>query len=342
MAIKLTDVAIHFKNLDHQVEALNYLQANVPADVLSAFEEKWRTPAAPTSPPVNKQDNTWDGVYQMAQKAGAKFPEVVCAQWALESGWGKHVSGKNNYFGLKGSGSSVNTQEFINGQWIDIKAGFIDFPDIATCIAYLVDRWYKDFGRFKGVNRAKTRNECAQLLVVEQYATDPDYSTKLIQIMDREIGTPGNVEKKPETTKEERFNPWSPFTYKVTPNITYGELTLNQEARRFTKQYQCDTALELCKFLEKVRAAFGNKPLIITSASRPEPINTQVGGAKNSEHTYDAPSKGAIDFYIEGANIYVVQDWCNKNWPYSLGYGALKGFVHLGIRESKQRIRWDY
>jgi uncharacterized protein YcbK (DUF882 family) len=91
-----------------------------------------------------------------------------------------------------------------------------------------------------------------------------------------------------------------------------------------------------------VRSAFGNKPLIITSAARPEPINTQVGGAKNSEHTYNAPSKGAVDFYIEGANIYVVQDWCNKHWPYSLGYGALKGFVHIGIREGRQRIRWDY
>jgi hypothetical protein len=203
-----------------------------------------------------------------------------------------------------------------------------------------VDRWYKDFGRFKGVNRAKTRNECCQLLVKENYATDPEYSTKLIQILDRQLGTAGNVPK--EETSKPRFNPWSPFTFKVTPNITYGELTLNQEARRFTKQYQCDTALEICQFLEKVRSAFGNKPLIITSAARPEPINTQVGGAKNSEHTYNAPSKGAVDFYIEGANIYVVQDWCNKHWPYSLGYGALKGFVHIGIREGRQRIRWDY
>jgi uncharacterized protein YcbK (DUF882 family) len=117
---------------------------------------------------------------------------------------------------------------------------------------------------------------------------------------------------------------------------------LNQEARRFTKQYQCETALELCKFLEKARAAFGNKPLVITSGSRPEPINSKVGGARNSEHTYDAPSKGAVDFYIDGVSIYTLQDWCDKNWPYSVGYGAKKGFVHLGLRESKARIRWDY
>jgi hypothetical protein len=336
MSIQLIDAVKYYKELPHQREAWNWLQEQLTPEQLSEFATKYRTEPKP----VSKTENTWDGVYKVAKEAGAVFPEVVSAQWALESGWGKHFSGTWNAFGLKGSGTSVNTQEFINGKWITIKAGFIDFPDLESCIHYLVDRWYKDFGRFKGVNRAKTRNECCQLLVKEGYATDPEYSTKLIQILDRQLGTAGNVPK--EETSKPRFNPWSPFTFKVTPNITYGELTLNQEARRFTKQYQCDTALEICQFLEKVRSAFGNKPLIITSAARPEPINTQVGGAKNSEHTYNAPSKGAVDFYIEGANIYVVQDWCNKHWPYSLGYGALKGFCHIGIREGRQKIRWDY
>lgn len=336
MSIKLTDAAKFYKELPHQKDAWDWLQKQIPAATLVEFADLYR------KEPKEEISNTWDGVYAAAKKAGAKFPECVSAQWALESGWGQHFSGKFNAFGLKGSGSSVSTQEFINGKWITITDSFIDFPDLETCVFYLVDRWYKDFGRFKGVNRAKTRNECAQLLVVEKYATDPDYSTKLIQIMDRQLGTPGNTEKPKEPEKKSGFNPWSPFTFKVTPNITYGELTLNQEARRFTKQYQCDTALEICEFLEKVRSAFGNKPLIITSASRPEPINTQVGGAKNSEHTYNAPSKGAVDFYIKGANIYVVQDWCNKNWPYSLGYGALKGFTHIGIRPERLRIRWDY
>jgi hypothetical protein len=338
MSIKLRDAAEFFKKEQHQIDAWNWLEAQLKPETLEEFANKYRNKPKPKE----EISNTWDGVYAAAKKAGAKFPECVCAQWALESGWGKHFSGTWNAFGLKGSGSAVSTQEFINGKWITITASFIDFPDLETCVFYLVERWYKDFGRFKGVNRAKTRNECAQLLVVEKFATDPDYSTKLIQIMDRELGTPGNVDPKKEEEKKNLFNPWSPFTHKITPNITYGEITLNQEARRFSKQYQCDTALELCQFLEKVRAAFGNKPLIITSASRPEPINTQVGGSKNSEHTYNAPSKGAIDFYIEGANIYVVQDWCNKNWPYSLGYGALKGFTHIGIRPERIKIRWDY
>ena len=334
MTIKLTDAAEFFNKEQHQIDAWNWLQSQLTPEVLESFSVKYR------NKPIKESTITWDVVVKTAKEAGSAWPECVAAQWALESGWGQHTSGKNNYFGLKGSGSTVETKEFINGQWITIKAGFIDFPDLKTCVSYLVDRWYKDFDGHKGVNRATSRNECARLLVKEGYATDPDYSTKLIQIMDRQLQNIG--EKKDVDPHASNFTPWSPFTYKITPNITYGELTLNQEARRFTKQYQCDTAKELCLFLEKVRKQFGNKPLIITSASRPEPINTQVGGAKNSEHTYSAPSKGAVDFYVDGVDINTVQSWCDKNWPYSLGYGAPKGFVHLGIREGKPRVRWNY
>jgi hypothetical protein len=185
MTIKLTDAAKFFAEEPHQIAAWDWLQAQVSPDVLESFAVKYRNKPKPQQ----EGTNSWDGVVSAAKAAGSKFPECVAAQWALESGWGKHTSGKNNYFGLKGSGSTVNTQEFINGQWVTIKAGFIDFPDLQTCVHYLVDRWYKDYERFKGVNRATSRNECARLLVKEGYATDPDYATKLIQIMDRQLQT---------------------------------------------------------------------------------------------------------------------------------------------------------
>ena len=57
--------------------------------------------------------NTWEGISACAKQVGAKFPELVAAQWALESGFGRHVSAKNNFFGLKGSGASSTTQEVI-------------------------------------------------------------------------------------------------------------------------------------------------------------------------------------------------------------------------------------
>jgi len=133
--------------------------------------------------------NTWEGISSCAESVGAKFPELVASQWALESSWGKHVSGKNNFFGLKSiksqASSSHLTQEFIDDQWLTITDGFIDFPSLEACIDYLVRLWYKDFEGYKGVNNAKDRNAAAHMLKEQGYATDPNYPAKLIRLMDQ-------------------------------------------------------------------------------------------------------------------------------------------------------------
>ena len=127
--------------------------------------------------------NTWEGVFGCALRVGARFPELVAAQWALESSFGQHFSGKNNPFGLKGSGSTVSTQEFYDGQWVTIKAGFIDFPNLAAAIEYLVERWYRSWKQYKGVNEAPNRYAAARMLKEQGYATDPDYPAKLSRLM---------------------------------------------------------------------------------------------------------------------------------------------------------------
>jgi GH24 family phage-related lysozyme (muramidase) len=152
-------------------------------------------------------------------------------------------------------------------------------------------------------------------------------------------GTKPATPPQPATAK---LTPDSPFTLRITPHIRLGEFALDQEARRFDHQHQLDTAAELAAFLERVRGAFGGKPIVITSGYRPPAINRQVGGASGSEHLYNAPSVGAVDFFIHGADINKVQAWVDREWPYSVGYGAPKGFIHLGIRKGRPRVRWDY
>jgi hypothetical protein len=142
----------------------------------------------------------------------------------------------------------------------------------------------------------------------------------------------------PETAK---LRPGSPFTARITPHIRLGEFALDRPERRFTAQHQIDTAAELAAFLERVRIQFGGKPIVITSGYRPPAINRSVGGASGSEHLYNAPGVGAVDFVIDGADMMAVQRWCDQNWPYSLGYAAPR-FLHLGIRQGRPRIRWDY
>jgi len=130
--------------------------------------------------------NSWEGVSAHAKRVGAKFPELVASQWAIESSFGRHTSAKNNFFGLKGSsGSSATTKEFYDGQWVEIRAGFIDFPSLAASIEYLVSRWYLDWKGYRGVNHAPRREAAAKMLQSEGYATDPGYADKLIRLMNQ-------------------------------------------------------------------------------------------------------------------------------------------------------------
>jgi hypothetical protein len=139
-----------------------------------------------------------------------------------------------------------------------------------------------------------------------------------------------------------KVKPSDPFGTRLSPNITLGEFALGQPARRFIAQHQVDTAAELAAFLERVRNAFGGKRITITSGFRPPAINKMVHGAISSEHLFNAPNVGAVDWYVDGEDIYKVQEWCIKHWPYSTGKGAPRGFIHTGIRQGRPRVVWDY
>ena len=78
----------------------------------------------------------------------------------------------------------MSTQEWVNGEFITIRDEFKDFDSSLECVQYLVDRWYKDYKGYKGVNRAEDRDSAAYLLKEEGYATDPTYPQKLIRLMD--------------------------------------------------------------------------------------------------------------------------------------------------------------
>ena len=169
--------------LPHQQAAWNYAWDLLSLEEQQEFLSKFRS-----DPPVKAiteptYGNTWVGVTAAAKASGAKYPDLVAAQWALESGYGKHVSGTHNYFGLKGSGTATKTQEFINGQMVSIVDSFINFPDLLSCVRYLVDRWHCNYEAYKGCNNATSRNEAAKWLVKDGYATDPDYADKLIKLM---------------------------------------------------------------------------------------------------------------------------------------------------------------
>jgi len=210
--IRLHDLFRFYKALPHQTAAISELEALINKTnphILGRDQgwfKTWSVAGKQTTFP-----NTWEGMIEAARVAGAKFPELVAAQWALESSHGKVVSGRNNFFGLKGEGSATKTQEFINGQWVTITDSFIDFPDVLACVMYLVDHWYKDYKQYKGCNNAGTRDDAARWLVKEGYATDPAYAEKLIVLMNQHSGLTPTPKPKERILKV-------PYEYQLGPD----------------------------------------------------------------------------------------------------------------------------
>lgn len=124
-----------------------------------------------------------------AQQTQAKYrilASLVIAQAILESGWGKYAIA-NNLFGIKANGTSgptisVPTKEFVNGQYVSVTATFRAYQTPSDSIA--------DHGQFLatnsryhniiGVTDAKT---ACQLIQQDGYATDPQYSAKLLELI---------------------------------------------------------------------------------------------------------------------------------------------------------------
>lgn len=182
----------------HQIAAWNWAWGQLTKEQQGEFMTMFR--AAPKSAASSTNfENSWDGVKAAATASGALYPDLVAAQWALESGWGKSTSGKNNYFGIKGPGTLATTQEVINGKTITIQDEFIDFRSLGECVEYLVDRWHRDWKEYKGTNNAKNRDDAARWLVKENYATDPAYAEKLIKLMNEK--TPASAHRPDPSVK---------------------------------------------------------------------------------------------------------------------------------------------
>ena len=140
----------------------------------------------------------WKAIYAMAQKAGAKYPELVAAQFALESAWGTALAADNNFFGIKATGSEdatvSNTREVVNGQSVYVDARFKNFATPQDAINHLVNQWYKDYKGYRGVNNASDAFAAALMLKSEGYATDPVYAQSLQRLMNEYANVRGREE----------------------------------------------------------------------------------------------------------------------------------------------------
>jgi len=352
--IRLVNVAKAYQGLSHQIAALNWLQERIPSPLLAEFAELWRAdpPVKPQASPTPGVDWLTPCVALVKEFEGCRLkaypdPGTGGDPWTI--GWGSTGPGI-------GPGTVWTQQQADEAVQQDLR----EFHHGVLTVLPMAAEWngnrqaaLTSFTYNIGVGALQESTLRRRLIsgedpIVVVRDELPRWNKGGSGVM------PGLVRRRaaevelfcqgsaPAAASPGRVRPGDPFTTRLSAHFTLGEFALGQEARRFTAQHQVDTAAELAAFLERVRAAFGGKPVVITSGYRPPAINRSVGGASASEHLFDAPGVGAVDVCVQGSDITAVQAWCDKEWPYSVGYGAPKGFVHLGIRQGRPRVRWDY
>jgi hypothetical protein len=145
---------------------------------------------------TSAQQAFYNDMKARAKRSGASDvdADLVASQAALETGWGKAQSGKNNYFGQKASGkeagSTKRTWEVQGGRNITTDAKFKDYDDTDASVKDRLGKWsYKTKGA-KDIEDAARRLQLpggAEIPGSKEkshgaYATDPDYVSKVSSI----------------------------------------------------------------------------------------------------------------------------------------------------------------
>lgn len=133
-----------------------------------------------------------------AEKAAAELqinPDVLIAQVALETGWGKHVihdkQGANsfNLFNIKATGQwqgnkvNVSTVEYRDGIAASEKSDFRKYNDYAESFSDYV-RLLKNNPRYQHALKAGENSAAyAEALQSAGYATDPEYAQKIKRLL---------------------------------------------------------------------------------------------------------------------------------------------------------------
>ncbi len=136
---------------------------------------------------------------QRASEASGVPAQLIMAQAALESGWGKREirmedgSTSFNVFGIKadwswkGPVAETATTEFVNGAPQKTRAAFRAYGSYDEAFADYA-KFLSSNPRYAGVVATRDPAEAAHGLQRAGYATDPEYGGKLVRIM-RQMNT---------------------------------------------------------------------------------------------------------------------------------------------------------
>ena len=142
-----------------------------------------------------RQKHNFQVIYNLAKKNGIKFPEVVAAQFGVESVYGSKVTGTNNYFGIKADQKDIRTGNFteadtfeeIDGKMVKVRAKFKNFKTLEESIQHYKKFWNDDFQDRKGIINVNSLKEAIIRLKENGYATDSDYVKLVTDVLNDAI-----------------------------------------------------------------------------------------------------------------------------------------------------------
>lgn len=168
-------------------------------------------------------------VNEYLRRKGQKrlYPSTVLAMAALESGYNLNAK---TLFGIKGDGIVLDTTECINGENINIKDSFVIYPSLAEAVQGLYELM-----QWNNYDRATSCTDYKEECIMVQacgYATDPNYSDKLISIVNSyQLTMFNNIEEPAEEPTEEPEEPEEtseePFIYTVQAGDTLWGIVRN-------------------------------------------------------------------------------------------------------------------
>lgn len=138
---------------------------------------------------------------------------------------------------------------------------------------------------------------------------------------------------------------WDSRTDFISHYFTELDVTNGDQRRIPQKGSEVEAnVLAMAAELDKIRAEW-DAAIGVTSWNRPPAVNTEVGGARFSQHL----TGGAVDIYTLDGRDYEFEDFLDRHWGGGLGYGVAsrRYFTHLDLREGGWRrgpgtIRWTY
>lgn len=176
---------------------------NAPPTVMptASADMQYITPKQAISSDTNKPPTTVDdfvqSIWPKAKEAASLIgldPKILMAQAALETGWGKFITkdsegnSSNNLFNIKSGANSdydsvnVKTTEYIADTPIKVNASFRKYSSIEQGFEDYISLIKRD-GRYQDALASAANPESyVRELHKAGYATDPEYSTKILSI----------------------------------------------------------------------------------------------------------------------------------------------------------------